>query len=83
MEIEFLARDQTDLVGYGQPSNLGRAVAASSAATMILKPTRSWKPSHDLRNGHHQHSLPRGLSALLPAKTLSTAHGSPNIRQHP
>jgi len=49
---------------------------------MILKAKQSWQPqpSHVVRNGHHQHSLPRGLSALFPAKYLSTAHGSPQIR---
>jgi hypothetical protein len=48
---------------------------------MILKPKRGrQQSSHDVRNGHHQHSLFRGLSALFPAKYLSTAHGSPKIR---
>jgi hypothetical protein len=46
---------------------------------MNLRPKRSrqLQRSLDVRNGHHQHSLPRGLSVLLPAKYLSTAHGSP------
>jgi hypothetical protein len=54
---------------------------------MILKPRRSRQPepSHGvIGNGHHQHSLPRRLSALLPARYLSTAHGFfPNIRKFP
>ena len=80
MKTESLARKQSDLVGFGQTSNIGRdAVAAISAATMILKPKRTWQPqpSHDVRDGYHQHSLPCGLSAVFPAKYLSTAHGSP------
>ena len=83
MKTESPARKQSDLVGFGQTSNIGRhAVATISAATMILKPKRSWQPqpSNDVRNECHQHSLPRGLSALFPAKYLSTAHGSPQIR---
>jgi hypothetical protein len=84
MKTESLAREQSDLVGNGQTSNLGReAIAAVSAAIVILKPKRCSQPLHGARNGGHQLSLPRGLSALLPAKCLSTAHGSPQDRRFP
>ena len=80
MKTESPALNQSDLVSFGQTSNIGHhAVAAISAATMILEPKRSWQaqPTHDVRNERHPHSLPRGLSALFPAKYLSTAHGFP------
>jgi len=81
MKTESLARKQSDLVGFGQTSNIGRdAVCGYLCPTMILNPKRSSQPSYDVRNGHHQRSLPRGLSALFPAKHLSTAYGSPQIR---